>query len=206
MRPSAGLAHEPVLVGVALEVTLLGASLLLGAWWGIHPLDRVEPGAVWILAGLLLTLPPIVVLVVTLRSRRPWAVRLRHTVDEIAVVLLPRAGPAALLALAGAAGVAEEVLFRGVLQAAAAPLLGNILAVVTVGALFGAAHPVSAAYMLVATGLGFYLGTVYAMTGNLMLPIVIHTAYDCVALLVFRQRVRARDRARARLEHGATEL
>jgi membrane protease YdiL (CAAX protease family) len=206
MRPSVSVTRRPVLVGVALEAALFGVSLLLGPWWAIHPLNGLQLRAATLLAGLLLTLPPVTLLAVTLRSGRPWAVRLRHTVDDIAATLLPGTGPLALLVLAAAAGVAEETLFRGVLQAAIAPHLGNLVAVVVVGALFGAAHAISAAYVLVATGMGLYLGAVYAMTGNLILPVVIHTTYDCLALLVFRHRVRARHRACGHSAGDGTEL
>jgi predicted enzyme related to lactoylglutathione lyase len=93
-------------------------------------------------------------------------------------------GPAGLALLAALAGLGEEALFRGVLQ----PWLGGVVspwtAVVLTGILFGALHPVSPAYVLLAGLAGAYFGALLVLTGNLLAPIVAHAGYDFVALLV----------------------
>ena len=94
-----------------------------------------------------------------------------------------------------AAGVAEEALFRGVAQTALAGALGQGTALAATSALFGLAHPVSALYMLFVGALGAYLGGLFIATGNLLVPIVVHAAYDFVGLkLLLRASSRDGDR------------
>ncbi|MCA1686202.1 MAG: CPBP family intramembrane metalloprotease [Planctomycetia bacterium] len=88
-----------------------------------------------------------------------------------------------LALIAVAAGVGEEMLFRGVIQGALARPLGPIAAVAAAGAVFGLFHPVSTAYVVVAGLLGAYLGLVWLATGNLLAAMVAHAVYDFVALL-----------------------
>lgn len=199
------VARRPVAVGIALEVVLFAVALVLGTSWGIRPL-ALHLGAAWWFAGGLLTLPPLVALAVTLRSRSAWAVRLVQVVDDVAEILLARASSLSLVLLAAAAGVAEETLFRGVLQAALSARVGETVAVLVAGVLFGAAHAISVEYAVVATAMGLYLGAAFATTGNLIIPIVIHAIYDCIALLAFHHRVRGRHRAFGPAAEGGREL
>ena len=93
-------------------------------------------------------------------------------------------GPAGLLLLALLAGLGEEALFRGMLQAWLAGMVTPWPAVVLTGIVFGALHPVSTTYVLLAGLAGAYFGTLLVLTGNLLAPIVAHAGYDFVALLV----------------------
>jgi hypothetical protein len=91
--------------------------------------------------------------------------------------------------LSMAAGLGEEILFRGwlqqglirVLDAHADPLL-IALALVLASFLFGLAHPISPLYILLATVMGVFLGGIYLLTGNLLCAIVAHAVYDAVIL------------------------
>ena len=82
------------------------------------------------------------------------------------------------------AGIGEELLFRGVLQPALAAHLPTWIAVVAVGTLFGLAHWLTAAYAVLAGIVGIYLGALFALSGNLLVPIAAHACYDLVALFV----------------------
>jgi membrane protease YdiL (CAAX protease family) len=206
MRLSVKGSVPPALVGVVAEAALLGLALLLARWWGIGLIGHVGIGWPALAASLGLTVPPVALLGVMLRSRSPWALDLVRTVDQLAEHLLERASPLGLLALAVAAGAGEEALFRGVLQTAVQTPLGPVAAVGLVGALFGAVHAISIAYALIAAGMGVYLGTIFAATGNLLIPVIVHASYDLVALLVFRRRIKARKRRAEIPEHGETGL
>lgn len=92
----------------------------------------------------------------------------------------------ALLALA--AGVSEEVLFRGVIQTGLAGVLPAWLALIAASAAFGLVHFASRAYAAVAGVMGVYLGTLFLLQGSLLAPIVTHTLYDLVALLYVARR------------------
>ena len=80
------------------------------------------------------------------------------------------------------AGLGEEALFRGVLQTSLAGTMNVWLAVCLIGALFGLVHYVSTTYAIYAGLVGVYLGVLHILTGNLLVPILIHAVYDFVAL------------------------
>lgn len=85
----------------------------------------------------------------------------------------------ALLSLA--AGVGEEMLFRGALH----PFLGTAFTAL----IFGAVHAISWAYFIVATIMSLYLSVVYEWSHNILLPILIHFIYDWVALALYRKKL-----------------
>ena len=76
------------------------------------------------------------------------------------------------------AGVAEELLFRGVIQAKWGIIAASIL--------FGLLHSVTPAYILLATVIGFYIGLLYHMFQSLLIPIQLHCIYDFGALIYLR--------------------
>jgi CAAX protease family protein len=95
---------------------------------------------------------------------------------------------AELVLLAVAAGVSEEVLFRGVLQTGLARVVPAWLALLVASAAFGLVHFASRTYAAVAGVIGVYLGTLLLVQGSLLTPIVTHTLYDFVALLYLTRR------------------
>ncbi|MGI8817562.1 MAG: CPBP family intramembrane glutamic endopeptidase [Gemmatimonadales bacterium] len=96
--------------------------------------------------------------------------------------LLALRSPVELVLLAVAAGLAEEFLFRGVMQAGLARVLPEWGAVLVTGAAFGLAHFITPAYALLAGVAGVYLGGLFWLEGSLTAPIVAHAFYDIVAL------------------------
>jgi membrane protease YdiL (CAAX protease family) len=76
------------------------------------------------------------------------------------------------------AGFAEELLFRGVIQAK-----GGIIAA---SCLFGVLHWVTPAYAIVAAVIGFYIGLLYHVFHGLLLPIELHCIYDFGALIYLK--------------------
>lgn len=93
----------------------------------------------------------------------------------------------ALVALAVFAGVGEELLFRGAIQGWLAQHVPEAVAVVATSVLFGLVHYLSFTYFVLATGLGLVLGTVYALTDNLLLVMIWHGVYDMIALYCLRR-------------------
>jgi membrane protease YdiL (CAAX protease family) len=86
------------------------------------------------------------------------------------------------------AGVGEELLFRGVVQHAAAERWGAGAGLVIASLAFGFAHPLSLTYIVLAATIGFYLGWLWLASGNLLVPIVAHGLYDFIALIYLRYR------------------
>ena len=76
------------------------------------------------------------------------------------------------------AGFAEELLFRGVIQAKVGVVVASII--------FGLVHCVSPAYAVVATIMGFYIGIVYHLGQSLLMPVQLHCVYDFGALVHLR--------------------
>lgn len=87
-------------------------------------------------------------------------------------------------ALAVAAGLGEEMLFRGVLQYELLNMLDSqFFALVISSVVFGALHAVTPLYAVLAFLASLYFGWMYLSTGNLAVPIATHAFYDWVAVL-----------------------
>jgi membrane protease YdiL (CAAX protease family) len=110
-------------------------------------------------------------------------VRIRRLAEEFIRPLFVICSLAELAALSLAAGVGEEMFFRGVLQEAAGRWTNLPVAVAAVSVAFGLLHALTPTYAVLATLLGVYLGAVQVATGNLLVVIIAHALYDFVALV-----------------------
>jgi membrane protease YdiL (CAAX protease family) len=119
-----------------------------------------------------------------LRTRWPPVRRLVTLVEEQLRPYLVGASTGGILLISLMAGVAEEALFRGVIQTGLTGLLPPWVAVVIAALLFGVAHWLTLSYAMLAGLIGAYLGALFLLTDNLLAPIVAHAAYDVVALAV----------------------
>lgn len=81
-----------------------------------------------------------------------------------------------------AAGLGEEMLFRGVLQSELGNRFGDIAALTSSSVIFGALHAVTPLYALLASLASLYFGELYLQSHNLAVPIVCHGLYDVGAL------------------------
>ncbi|QDS93424.1 CAAX amino terminal protease self- immunity [Roseimaritima multifibrata] len=94
-----------------------------------------------------------------------------------------------LFAIAVCAGLGEELLFRGFLQAwLIGPLAeagpGRIfIGLMVASIVFGLVHALTPTYFILAAVVGFYLGGIAIATENLLIPIVAHALYDAVQLV-----------------------
>jgi len=90
-----------------------------------------------------------------------------------------------LVLLAAMAGISEELVFRGALEG----WLRNydvLFAVVVANLLFGAMHPITVTYFLMAAGFGVYFSVLATLGAerNLTAPIVAHAVYDFIGFLL----------------------
>jgi membrane protease YdiL (CAAX protease family) len=183
-RPARGL-HPVVRLAVGLEGGLLIIALGLGLLLGTAPFGgaRVTPGALaW---GTVATIPTLLLMWWMSSTTWPALRRLRREVEETIVPLFADCTAGELVLIALLAGVGEEALFRGLVQRGISDIAGPAAGVVAAGALFGLAHFVTHTYALLAALLGIYLGMLFLVTGNLIVPIVVHTLYDVIALLLW---------------------
>jgi membrane protease YdiL (CAAX protease family) len=92
-----------------------------------------------------------------------------------------------LAVVALAAGVGEELLFRGLVQAGLERWLGGvegrIAALAIASVLFGVCHWLNATYAALAVLAGAYFGGLLLLTENILAPITAHAAYDFLALV-----------------------
>lgn len=115
--------------------------------------------------------------------------RLQRMTAELVVPLFRDCSTMQLLVISAMAGIGEEFLFRGALQSLA-QYWGSSpwTAVILVATLFGAVHPITALYAVLAGLVGVYLGWLLLVTDNLLTPIVTHAAYDFGALMYLVRR------------------
>ena len=143
-----------------------------------------------VIRGLLATLPMLVALVVLKRSTWSPLVELRNLVESIVRELFSRSSWLELALICLAAGVGEELLFRGALQPFASRWIHPVAAVCLVSLLFGLAHAMSVTYFVTATAIGCYFGWLTIAYDDLVAPIVAHALYDFVALVYIQRKVR----------------
>jgi uncharacterized protein len=173
-----------------------GAVLLLGwavsRWLDIRLVDHLHLSFRHILLGALAALPLLAGLLWTLRTRSKLIKDLIRVVQDQLGPLVAARSAGELALVAALAGLAEEVLFRGVMQGELARRLPGFVALVLTSVAFGLAHFLTLSYALLAGLGGLYLGALYWVQGNLVIPIVAHALYDLVALLQLRRMYRGR--------------
>jgi membrane protease YdiL (CAAX protease family) len=170
--------RAPYYVAVLLQQLVLTAvSLGVAAALGLElfPPYRPRPGhlalGLGLLAAAILALAPL------------WRRQVRRRERFVALVA-PRAPAERALwaAVSVAAGVGEEITYRGVLFAILEPLVGVPGAVVLAAAAFGLGHLAQgwrAAPLVFGFALGFH--ALVLATGTLVIAIAVHAVYDLVA-------------------------
>jgi membrane protease YdiL (CAAX protease family) len=133
--------------------------------------------------GILATLPLLVGLVFCVRA--PWRplARIRTFCTEVIRPFFKASTVFDLAVISLVAGVAEELLFRGVVQAALSAWLGLWPGLLLASALFGLVHLVTLTYGILVTLVGIYLGWLFVASDNLLVVMVAHALYDFIALV-----------------------
>ena len=186
-----GFVAMAVLVEGGLGMVAIGLGWLLGH----PPLGLVQWSAADCAAALPATVPLLVVFWLCLRlPLRPFRELLR-IVEELLVPLFRHARVIDLAVISALAGFGEELLFRGLIQEGAGQWIGGPwggwIGWVLAAALFGAAHWITTTYAVLATLIGLYLGWLWTVTGNLLVPILAHALYDFAALVYLTRLHRA---------------
>jgi membrane protease YdiL (CAAX protease family) len=171
-----------------LGAAALAIGWLLGYWPGLGmrgggTQEQIEAIG-W---GLVATGPLIVGLVVIDHFPLGPLAKLREATEEVVLQMFRGASFVQLAAVSIAAGLGEELLFRGLVQAGLTNLIGGPLApwiaLAVASILFGVCHWLSTTYAILAMLAGAYFGLLLILTGNLWTPIVAHAAYDLLALI-----------------------
>jgi uncharacterized protein len=192
------MKHFPLMAAL-FEGCLTPVAIGLGWLLGTPPLATLfHFTARDALLGVAAALPPLGLFWLCLICPwRPFAEIARITVETI-VPLFRNCGLAQLAIIAALAGLGEETLFRGVVQAGAAQEIGGPYGVwiglLVAAVLFGLLHLITPTYGILAGLIGLYLGWLWLATGNLLTPIVTHGTYDLLAL-VYLAKLRGRKAA-----------
>jgi uncharacterized protein len=190
MDSDADLRWQALLLVVGFEGGLAVLALGLGWLLGQPALETFHWSMDAVAVGAAASVPMLALFLCIER----WPVgplqRIRRYLDE---TIRPLFGPCSLVELAVfsfLAGLGEEMLFRGVIQAATARWLGLWPGLLIASALFGLLHPITRTYIVLAAALGAYLGGVWLLSGNLLTVIVTHAVYDFVVLVYLLRRRR----------------
>lgn len=165
------------------EAVVAPFALILGWALGQHPLASFAWDGAAAVRGLIASLPMLAWLLVSLHWSFEPLERIKQYIDHHLLPVLKNCEWPDLALLSVVAGVGEEMLFRGVIQATLARSIGPVAAVAVASAVFGLFHPISVTYVIIVTGIGAYLGLVWVATGNLLTVMVAHAVYDFVALI-----------------------
>ena len=190
---------EVFAAAVIFELALGALALILG--WTLGPdarefIPALESETAWsIVTGIgygCLAAIPIYVFIELVR-KIPWEpVReLERLSEDNVFKTLLQLSPLELVLISICAGVGEELLFRGWLMYFLADLgaetgdsMQLIAALVASAIMFGLVHPITKLYVFLAAVMGVYFGVLLILTGNLLVPIAAHAAYDAAQLIV----------------------
>lgn len=161
------------------------------AWLaGISLADRLQLTSAALQRGLVATGPLLLMLGLVILSSWAPLVEIRKQVEQLVSELFAHSHWLEIALISLAAGVGEELLFRGALQPWIVSWTHPLIALSVVSLLFGLAHAMSTSYFVLATLVGAYLGWLAMEYDDLIAPIAAHTLYDFVALLYVQRRLR----------------
>jgi membrane protease YdiL (CAAX protease family) len=179
-----------VVVGILFECGLGGVAWALGWVFGQPVLDSFHWNVAAVALGAAATVPMLLLFLACLHCPIGPMERIRQFSEEVIRPLFVTATVPQLALLALAAGLGEEMLFRGFLQACLVRWTGTWPGVGVASIVFGLLHFITPTYAVLASLLGLYLGWLYLGTGNLLPAVVAHALYDFLALLyLLRPRV-----------------
>ena len=171
-----------IILAVFFEAGLAPFSLFLGWLLGHPPLERFVWSLEDALWGAAATVPLFVMFLAILNWPIGPLARIKKFCEEDVVSLFQESSWSELALISLSAGVGEEMLFRGALQAACAQWLGTAGGLVVASLVFGLMHAISPTYIVITVFLGMYLGGIWIANGNLLTVMVTHALYDFVAL------------------------
>jgi membrane protease YdiL (CAAX protease family) len=188
MESDAPSARRLIIVAIACEAALGVLAVCIGWFLPRTPLEQIGWNASGVGNGLVATVPLVVGLLLAVWFPIGPLARLEGVVRQLVGPLFGSASIWELAAVSAAAGWGEELLFRGLIQSGVEQFSGRPwLGLVAASIVFGAAHPITRDYAILAAVIGGYLGWLLLVTDNLLVPVIAHAAYDFVALVYFQR-------------------
>ncbi|WP_250464106.1 CPBP family intramembrane glutamic endopeptidase [Microbulbifer litoralis] len=183
---------DPDTFGLAMGIQLVTLFIALAclyfvdvavSWWGGGAFESLALG----LLGAALSYAAILAL-----TRSPTALgeRLRVLCGALHPFFRHFSWPQ-IAATALAAGVCEELLFRGFLQPWLQGFTSPLTAVLVTSLAFGLLHYASFTYFAITTAIGVILGLAYWFSDSLVLVITWHATYDLFAIVALAKYPRS---------------
>lgn len=173
---------SPLLAALVFEGALIPLALGLALLLEVQPWLDFRASSEMLLLAPLATVPPLAALALAIRLRPAWLREIDATLRDLVHMLFRGHGRTAVILVAAFAGLGEELLFRGALQAWLVEFGGPVSGVILAALIFGLAHYVTNAYFVAASLMGLYLGVLYEVSGNLLLVALVHALYDWIAI------------------------
>ena len=174
-------------MAVMVEGGLALAALLIAWLFDVSLREQfaplAAPFAAAVARGVAATLPMLAVFWWLVHSKQPMLRQLREQVEWLVHEMFPSGSVTQFAMVALLAGIGEELLFRGVLQAKIADWTTPIVGLAISSLLFGLAHALSKLYFAFAVAVGAFLGWLAIHYHDLVTPMVAHALYDFVALV-----------------------
>ena len=179
-------------ITLGFEAAVVAVAFGLGWLLGQPPFGQLRAGWWGLGIGVAATVPLAAVGIGSARITRGPPARLLEVVERQFAALFTGCTALDFAVISAAAGVAEEALFRGVLQAGLADRLSPGAGLLIASLLFGLAHLVTPLYAAITVLVGLYLGWIFQASDSLLAAMVTHGLYDFVALRYLARRRRRR--------------
>ncbi|WP_262966896.1 CPBP family intramembrane glutamic endopeptidase [Methylobacter psychrophilus] len=175
------------------EASLVLVAIILGWVADINPFQNIYFSEAAITYGLIGTIPLFLMFLALEKIQGGSVVKIRELLLDTLGPGLYRYHWTDLFLLAAIAGIAEELLFRGVIQPWIEGAWGLTAGLVVSNVVFGLVHAVTPLYAVLAALVGFYLGLSldYGGERNLLIPVIIHGFYDFLAFVALMRVYRS---------------
>ena len=173
--------YKLLILTALVEGVVLIAAFLISWFFGIKLFPLTRNIFHDMVIGTLGALIPLVFFVFLLSEKvnnTPLLGSLKKTIINDIRIIFSNCRLIDLCFISVCAGVAEELLFRGVIQVKVGIIGASII--------FGLLHFITPAYCIITTIMGFYLGFLFQYYESILIPIQLHFVYDLVALIYLR--------------------
>jgi len=167
------------------EAALIGVAAIVGAVLRHNMFAELRWRAVDAAWGVVAVGPMLVGYAWILRGDAKFAAEIRRFFEHVVRPVFGGWSVLQLAVISALAGICEEALFRGALQAGLVRFIGTWPSLLVASVAFGLGHPISKQYIVSAAVIGLLLGGLLIITDNLLAPMVAHAVYDFCALVWF---------------------
>ncbi len=188
-KPSPASDNEAALVTIMGTLGFLIFSFPIGLALKTPPLATFKLSIGAIVWGLLAVIPMLAIVLTLQKSSHPSVIKFYDQVSEYFAKIGFKITPLRILLLSLGAGIGEEMLFRGAIQAGLTNYLPIAAAIFITSLVFGLLHAINKIYVALAGFISVYFGVLFVVTDNIAIPIITHTVYDIIAFFYVREMV-----------------